>query len=395
MAKRVLGKFPVFAEKAKMGKLHTVTGKAVTPAVLSSYLTDRIGYEEGFNSQAQDGCCKAETQVTPEKLNGVLNFITNHLGYLFERGIPEFSLNMAYPKGAVVVHDDELYISKVAENKHHVGAALYWRKLTGEVSQPVAVAGDANPVGTILTVPVSVNPDKYIPYVEGQSFNQVAYPELFQALGTNQFGGTSGSTDNSLPVGSITHVLTNAPVPEGWVEWNSYVNLLRYPELKEVVKSVVQGLNVNDPSRMVWEEALQTNTLPRFPDVYFKGASSYVGSYGEAKVGNVGFDILPVVLDESSTLNTAGMYRANREDRVYSPVAGTDVKGTFQESKIVLMANRTDKYANLTEVNMVSVNSSSTGEPEPAHINTRVLIKASSTRVGLPVTHKQVIKAWS
>lgn len=385
MSKRILGDFPIFGSNAKLGNLVTLSGKPYTNASWEApVVSDKINYLEGFKKVSE---CDSEI-VTPEKLNGIFNYLSHGINYLYERGIAEHSLNVLYPKGAVVTFEGEIYISKVDSNKHHPSQSLFWNKLGTTSSEP---SNDINPIGSIMTVPLTYQKEGYIDYQEGQRFNKTLYPELFKVLGTDVFGTTSESNEQ-LPVGTVIHYLGSS-IPEGWIEWRSQTgNLRNYPDLVQLLKQVMQGLSLDD--RQVWEEALSRQTFPQLDNFFLKAGSFNNGQTSEGSLPSLGFTTLPVVLDPSNTLNPLGVARTT-EDTLLSPITNAKTVESQIDTQVVLVGQKTENYFNVNP-KLVNVNlGSGVGtEVSPRHLTTRLIVKARRLNTNVPSTHKQIIKAF-
>lgn len=384
MSKRILGEFPIFGSKAKLGNLVTLSGKVYNDTGWEAPATlDTANFLEGFKRVSE---CETEV-VTPEKLNGILNYLSHGINYLYNRGIAEHSLNVLYPLGAVVTFEGEIYISKVDSNKHHPSQSLFWDKLGNSTSEP----SDSNPIGSIMTVPLTYTKDGYIDYQEGQRFNKTLYPELFKVLGTDTFG-TSTDSNEQLPVGTVIHYLGSS-IPEGWIEWRSQTgNLRNYPDLVQLLKQVMQGLSLED--RQVWEEALSRQTFPQLDNFFLKAGSFNNGQTSEGSLPSLGFTTLPVVLDTSNTLNPLGVARCT-EDKLLSPIINAKTVESQIDTQVVLVGQKTENYFDVNP-KLVNVNlGSGVGtEVSPRHLTTRLIVKARRLNTGVPSTHKQIIKAF-
>lgn len=395
--KRLLGAFPIFAKDAEVNQVHTLSGKPYNQDDWDNVAEDSLTYEAGFKHRIgkAEACFKDKDDVTPEKLNAMFNFVTNSIAYLYQQGIPEWTMNYEYPKGAVVTYKDKLLISTVDGNTRHPASNMYWKSI--EPIEPVLINKDTNPIGTIITVPNSVDKAGYIPYVQGHTFNKSAYPELFTVLGSDRFGSIGSSVENELPLGTIVHSLSNK-VPTGWVAWEYRVGILnQYPELKRELNIMVQRLPLG-AVRTLWENALDQDTLPQFDGEFFLRSVGYgnIGDYVKDSVKSKDFNIMPVVVDESSTLNPRGIMRCGDDTRIHSPINGAStVKHSLTETNVVLTGNYVDKYQDITEAMMFNVNTGSTGlETAPKHLKTKLLIKAKNSSSVVPSTHKQLIKAF-
>lgn len=382
---RLLGTYPVFGKEAGHNQVHNLKGLPYNQEEWDTVTRDTLSYEGGLLYNKAGQCFKADDVVTPEKLNALFNFITTSIGYLYQQGVAQYTLDYKYPKDAVVVYKGNLYISKEDNNiKHPTVLGKYWEQLTNV--EPVVKVQDTNPIGTILTVPTSVEKEGYINYVEGSNFNRNLYPDLFVALGTDTFGSVnSGNTD--LPVGSIIHYL-GSDLPEGYITFGS--SIINYPELKQVINRMISLMPLGD-SRTIWEQAYKQNMLPNLDNVFLQVSNYENGITGSASNG-MAFNILPVMVENSNSLNPLG-YRRTSALAVTSPLQGVVSKDSSLKTNVVLVGHLTEAYGN-TEVPMVQVGDESNTSIKPAHLSTKVLIKAKSIIQGVPSTHKQIIKAF-
>lgn len=386
MSNRILGNVPVFAKDSAFGSLHDTTGKVIRSGSLDFYRNNMVGYGKGI------------TKVTPEIFNGAINYVTELLNYSYAMGVPEFSLNVAYAKGAVVTFEGSLYISKTNDNVTHVSQSTHWDKIAVELQNNGSCTSktDSNPIGTILTVPVTTELDGYIDYYEGKTFNPTIYPELYKALGTNQFTGTNSGTDN-LPVGTVLPLLSSTGnIPAGYIEWTTNYGLLsKYPELLKVLTDMVNQLPLGD-SKTVWLEALRTHSLPMFESAgFFLGYGKQVGTYTTDSTRIQTVQFAPVVVDASNTLNPLGYNRCAESKETVAPVNANNVSRSPSESPFVMLANRSSVHQDVQNKTMYQVALGDGNETAPRHLAVRLLIKAvSSQPASISATHKQIIKAF-
>lgn len=387
MLKRILGEFPIFAKFAKLGKRTNVKGEYLPSESQNAFaLSDTIAYETGTK------------EVTPELFNGALNFVTSNMSYLFHRGVPEFSLNVAYSKGSIVTYEGALYVSLTDENVKHVSQTSHWGRFVIEPNTshhndyPNGKPKDTNPVGTILTVPVNAQLDGYMDYVEGAEFNRVIYPELFRVLGSNRFG-TSSNTNKELPIGSLVHILSTEDIPDGWVEWNRYSSLAGYPELHQALSRMVERLPIG-PVRQAWTEALKQYRFPEFSASGFHlGMKGTVGNFINDVSSAANLLSYPVVVDNSNTLNPLGVSRCAVDQ--HKEVVGATVSEKSYTSSVasplVIVAHRAEQHKDV-DAKMVVV-SEAVAETVPKTLSTRLIVKATNQRPSsISSTHKQVIK---
>lgn len=386
MSNRILGNVPVFAKDSAFGSLHDTTGKVIRSGSLDFYRNNMVGYGKGI------------TKVTPEIFNGAINYVTGLLNYSYAMGVPEFSLNVAYAKGAVVTFEGSLYISKTNDNVTHVSQSTHWDKIAVELQNNGSCTSktDSNPIGTILTVPVTTELDGYIDYYEGKTFNPTIYPELYKALGTNQFTGTHSGADN-LPVGTVLPLLSSTGnIPAGYIEWTTNYGLLsKYPELLKVLTDMVNQLPLGD-SKTVWLEALRTHSLPMFESAgFFLGYGKQVGTYTTDSTRTQTVQFAPVVVDASNTLNPLGYNRCAESKETVAPVNANNVSRSPSESPFVMLANRASVHQDVQNKTMYQVALGDGNETAPRHLAVRLLIKAvSSQPASISATHKQIIKAF-
>lgn len=340
----------------------------------------------------------------------VLNFVSNGLNYLYRWGTPEWSLNVLYPKGATVIFDGALYISLVDGNNKHITQSTYWAKVQIEPNnsrfndigfKPKSTTVDSNPIGTILTVPKSASMVGYIDYVEGQSFNETIYPELYSALGTNRFAADTGTGSSELPLGSLLHVLSSNPnVPNGFIEWKSFTSLVQYPELKAELARIAEQLPAG-LSKTEWQNSLSQNQLPRFELAqFYLGIGNSVGMYSQDTVATSNLQSLPVVLDNSQTLNPLGVSRCVVDQHHTTVPAivntATGVHQSHTASEYVLVAHRADVHTNVQGKNQYITTVGNSTVTAPKTLSTRLFIKAVADKPSsISSTHKRVIKAFN
>lgn len=376
---KMTGRFPVFAKQAKLGKLTDLNGRVITRPI-DFYMNNRLGFECGFTGS-----------VEPSQLNGVLSFITEGLSNLYTRGVPEFTLNLAYPKGALVSFNGNVYISKCDENTTHISQTSHWEKLNAKQETKQT---DELPIGTILTVPITTNKKGYIDYVSGKKFNPSIYPELYKALGTDTFAQLSnGTAYDSLPIGSCISVLSaSANAPDGYIEWNSQVGTLRkYPELKEELTKVANRLT-NPKHKQVWLDALRVDSLPMYSDFYF--GSGEAGSMAEASVAQQEITSLPMVIDNSNTLNPMGVSRCVAQQDTYPVVAGASLSRQNTNTNYLVVGQRADQYKADVDKRLFSLVVGDNAVTRPKTLFTRVFVKAVNAQASaISSTHKQIIKA--
>lgn len=386
MLNRILGEFPIFAKLAKLGKKTNAKGNVLPTESNNAFANaDRLSYETGVE------------QVTPELFNGAMNFVTGNMNYLFHRGVPEFSLNVAYSKGSIVTFEGGLYVSFVDNNIKHVSQTSHWGRFVIESNSshhndyPNGKPKDTNPVGTILTIPVTTELDNYMDYVEGAEFNPVIYPELYKVLGSKRFGTGLGNKD--LPIGSLVHILSTEDIPDGWVEWNRYSSLAGYPELHQALSRMVERLPIG-PVRQAWTEALKQYRFPEFSASGFHlGMKGTVGDFINDASTAANLLSYPVVVDNSNTLNPLGVSRCAVDQ--HKEVVGATVSEKSYTSSVasplVIVAHRAEQHKDV-DAKMVVV-SETVAETVPKTLSTRLIVKATNQRPSsISSTHKQVIK---
>ena len=386
MLNRILGEFPIFAKLAKLGKKTNAKGNVLPTESNNAFANaDRLSYETGVE------------QVTPELFNGAMNFVTGNMNYLFHRGVPEFSLNVAYSKGSIVTFEGGLYVSFVDNNIKHVSQTSHWGRFVIESNSshhndyPNGKPKDTNPVGTILTVPVTTELDNYMDYVEGAEFNPVIYPELYKVLGSKRFGTGLGNKD--LPIGSLVYILSTEDIPDGWVEWNRYSSLAGYPELHQALSRMVERLPIG-PVRQAWTEALKQYRFPEFSASGFHlGMKGTVGDFINDASTAANLLSYPVVVDNSNTLNPLGVSRCAVDQ--HKEVVGATVSEKSYTSSVasplVIVAHRAEQHKDV-DAKMVVV-SETVAETVPKTLSTRLIVKATNQRPSsISSTHKQVIK---
>lgn len=340
----------------------------------------------------------------------VLNFVTNGLNYIYKYGTPEWSLNVLYPKGATVIFNGALYISLVDGNNKHITQSTYWAKVQIEPNnsryndiglkkykKPI----DSNPIGTILTVPKTTKLVGYIDYVEGQSFNETIYPELFTALGSNQFGSITSNNSCELPLGSLLHVLSSNPnVPNGFIEWKSYTSLVQYPELKAELVRMAEQLPLGE-NRTEWLDALNKNQLPKFELAqFYLGIGNPTGMYSTDTTATNTFLSLPVVPDSSNSLNPLGVSRCVVDNNHTTVPAIVNINTANQQSvtpsEYVLVAHRAEVHAHVQNKNKYITTVGNSNVTAPKTLSTRLFIKAVVDKPSsISSTHKRIIKAFN
>lgn len=392
--RRILGNIPVFGSDSKFGSMTDTAGKVITKGDLNFYRNNMLTYAKGINN------------LTPEVFNGAMNYLTTLIGYTYAKGVPEHSLNVAYDKGAIVTFNGALYVSLTDDNITHVSQSSHWGKFVIEPNDSKfnqygssnLNTVDTNPVGTILTVPVTTEKEGYIDYVEGQRFNEVIYPELYKALGSNQFAqSTNGSRDYSLPVGSIISWLSSSTViPDGYIEWTTnYGSLTKYPELLKVLTDMANQLPLSD-SKIAWIEALNTKSLPMFEaSGFFLGYGNQVGLYTSDTTRSQTLQFAPVVVDPSNTLNPLGYNRCAEQQQTVSLVNSQNVNQSHTDSPYILLANNASVHQSVQNKQMYQVALGDGNQTAPKQLAVRLLIKAvSSQPASISVTHKRIIKAY-
>lgn len=391
MSKRILGNVPIFGSDSKFGSLHDTSGSIIPKDTYDFYRNSSVKYLEGLNSK-----------VTPEVFNGAMNYLTRLIGYVYKQGVPEYSLNVAYDKGAIVTFNGGLYVSLTNHNIKHVSQTSHWGKFVIEPNdsiyndyQSCTTKQDNNPVGTILTVPVNTELEGYMDYIEGNTFNATIYPELYLALGSNKFGTSTVIKGDTLPVGSIIPLLSStSQIPDGYIEWTTmYGSLSKYPELVKVLTDMVNRLPLSE-SKTAWSEALRTQSLPAFEHSgFFLGYGNQVGLYQTDTTRSQTLHFAPMVVDSSNTLNPLGYNRCAEQTQTVAPVNAQDVSLTQTESPYVILANQSSVFQSVANKQMYQVVVGDSTQTAPKQLAVRLLIKAvSSQPASISSTHKQIIK---
>lgn len=391
---RILGNIPVFGSDSKFGSMADAAGNSISKGTLDFYRNNTTSYSKGISD------------LTPEIFNGAMNYLTTLIGYTYAKGVPEHSLNVAYDKGAIVTFNGALYVSLTDNNITHVSQSSHWGKFVIEPNDSKCnqygsfelTKVDTNPVGTILTVPVTTEKEGYIDYVEGQMFNEIIYPELYKALGSNRFAqSTNSNRDYSFPVGSIISWLSSSTIiPDGYIEWTTtYGSLTKYPELLKVLTDMVNQLPLSD-SKTAWIEALRTKSLPMFEaSGFFLGYGNQVGLYNTDTTRSQTVQFAPVVVDPSNTLNPLGYNRCAEQQKAVSPVNSQDVSQSHTESPYILLANNANVHQSVQNKQMYQVVLGDGNQTAPKQLAVRLLIKAvSSQPASISSTHKRIIKAF-
>lgn len=373
--KRVLGSYPIFGSE-----LSQLNKQRVTEAQFLSGFKEQPNYKE---------------------LNQMFNSITSGLNYIYDMGIPEFTNNVAYRKGAVVTFDGNIFISFVDENIKHVTQSSHWGKISIEPNgskysnTKPSDKVDTNPIGTILTVPKTTKLTGYIDYIEGESFSEVLYPELYKALGSNRFGESNTTNDFlNLPIGSLVHTLSDsANVPNGWLEWKPYTSIINYPELKQVLQRMAERLPVGE-AKQYWINSLNSNVLPMFDmDTFYLGIGSNVGEWKPDTTKESSLVSPPIVIDNSNTLNPLGVTRCLHEEQTHYVVVNPEKQTQKSlQSDLVVTAQKADVYQNINKsANVVTIGNGTVTAPKT--VLTRLLVKATQSQpTHISTTHKRVIK---
>lgn len=386
--KRITGEYPIFAEDAKHGNVENITNRVIDSKIDYGFSkVDQAAYGVGFTNQEQ---------VSFKVLNGAFNQVSEALHYLHKQGVPQYSVGVVYPKDAVVTFNGNIYLSLVDTNEQHVTQVEFWKCLTvDEVKENT----DDLPIGTILTVPNNTTKIGYIDYTSGGSYSRLLYPELYTALGTEQFGdfGVTSEID-VFPVGTVLHTLNTNDIPNGWVEWKYAKNSLsNYPTLLNLIQKVATQLPVGDVQN-IWLNAIKDKSLPWFDNGFFLRGTQFPATIGDFITDSTYVDTLtalPVVVDTSNTLNPLGVGRDTYDKTTYSPVSSNDTTLTSTDSDKVLIAQKTSNYNGLTaKVSSISLGDN-TFETAPKHVNTRLIIKATKFIKHVNSTHKQIIKAFN
>lgn len=390
--KRITGEFPVFGSNAEVGAITDLRDNILSAQNYPSFYSNNpLAYGKGFN------------ELTTANVNGAFNFITESLKYLYQKGIPEHSLNVEYNKGDVVTYENVIYISLVDNNTTHVFNKAYWDKIVTEQSlkNTNTARDDGLPIGTILTVPVNTEREGYINYEVGQTFNSMIYPKLEEALGTTIFVAPYSTTNSELPIGSIMFLLSkDTPVPYGWVEWNSsYGSLREYPELMRELEKITNGLPEGE-IKTAWLKALTNECFPSFEhsNFYFSFDSNRkVGEYKTDTTKQATLVSAPVVIDSSNLMTPMGYTRISVEPNTYPSVVNTNTehtKGT--DSNYLLVGHAAEVYREIDLEKKTYITHVGDGnETAPKTLFTRVIVKAKpQIKSGISSTHKQIIKAF-
>lgn len=391
--KRMPNNFPVFASQSRYGEMKDLDGKTHSDSFYENI--NLTAFKKGLLGNVESSECKDKLKnITPEVLNTIFNVITHGLEYLYNKGIPEYSSLVTYSLNSVVTFNGNLYISRTNNNTHVPIDNSYWKAIKFD-STETNVVKDTNPIGTILTVPKNTNLAGYIEYKTGESFNEILYPELRNVLGTNVFGSIGSSDTAGLPIGTIVYSLNTEVIPSGFISWNSPKGILgAYPELLRVLTRLVDSLPVGE-SKLAWNKALQTHSLPNFGDIFFKLSNGFnVGEFTAANSGINYLNTLPVIIDSSHSLNPVGITRQLAEKEMQSVITNGIVEESNTKTPFVITGQRSEVYGK-TEVNLFKIKTDTEELPtQPANISVNVLIKATNNvNPHIPVTHKQIIKA--
>lgn len=390
---RILGKFPIFGKTIKRNKAKNLEGEfTLSNDPYAVYKTGISAFEDGFDT---------DKPVDVNQLNSVLRMLSTGISYLYEQGVPEYTLNFAYPKGAVVAFDGSLYVSLADSNTTHVKQSNHWDRLVTSKELCESSVQDTNPIGTIVTVPTGTELSGYIEYKAGESFSELIYPELAKVLKTNTFGSTSGNkASTDVPVGSLMYSLSKE-VPEGWIEFKAYVPMLfNYPKLKRMLELMVQDMPLSTMRRS-WEKALSQDMLPDLEgnDFFLRSTNTFgeLGKYSSDITKVNTFGLTPMVIDSSNTLNPLGVSRESTTETQIA-VSGASYFSTGTESPYVLVGQRTDSYTDLSDTTFIGIDlgTEQAMETAPKALSAKLLIKAVDiTERSIPTTHTQLIKAFN
>lgn len=393
---RFNGEFPIFGKDSKIGDLKD---------------SDGLPYDKNewfhYFFQNQHTYFSGNLKDKEKSLKGILHFITSALNDLYAKGIPDFRNNVEYKKGAVVSFDNGIYVSLCDSNAKHVTQSSHWNKVSYLPNDSIhntnkeCNTSESNnyPIGTILTVPVNTEITGFIDFKDGTKFDPILYPELYKSLGTNVFSsGINVSSGSELPIGSIVHCLSiESSIPNGWIEWKSTYGLLNnYPELKDVLGKMANRLPFGS-IRDSWINSLNNNTLPNFSlSGFFLKFGNSIGNYENESLPSFGFNTLPMIIDETSSLNPLGYRRETVSNEVHSITTGTKFGISNHRSPFVLLGKNTTTYgSNDLPMAKVEFGNTNSNELNPKCLTTKLLVKASNNRNNnIPVTHKQIIKAF-
>ena len=256
---------------------------------------------------------------------------------------------------------------------------------------------DSNPIGTILTVPLNAQLDGYIDFVSGSNFDKDIYPDLFKALGTNQFVSDTGNNIN-LPIGTIIPWLnSDFNIPTGFVEWKTYKqSLIHYPELVRVLTIMAKQLPEGE-SKNEWLKALEQNTFPAFEysGFYLHGSENHIGLYETDTTKREHINVLPAVVDNSNLLSPLGVSRCTTSKEPVSVLHGNKLIVTDIPSVHVIPVNESKTFTDSVNKNLNQLVLGSGSETKPKSLNVRILVKAVSDNPSqISTTHKRIIKAY-
>ncbi|WP_410679092.1 tail fiber protein [Avibacterium paragallinarum] len=199
-----------------------------------------------------------------EWFNFLFKRIDENLLYHLQRGLPEWSATLDYPKGAYVQHQGKTYRA-LMQNKNsppNTADTDKWKRWAIDLDEinefirtnqkssatdsesedtvatskavkkaydrAVEAEGKGLPVGAVLAFPSAVqNPHGFL-RCDGSSFGQETYPALYQALGANTLPDLRRSD-----VGMTAYFATDN-IPEGWIAFDDIeeqVSEQAYPEL--------------------------------------------------------------------------------------------------------------------------------------------------------------------
>lgn len=388
------GKFPVFGKSGHYNSFTNFKEEVVPDSHwFNFYRSNQAAYNDG------------DIKLTDFAMAGMFRYLTGAIADLYNNGIPAYRLDMKYPKGAVVSFNNGIYVSLTDDNIKHVSQSSHWKKVLFEPNSSTHNDDKSCehkqttnfPIGTILTVPLNTKLDGFIDFKVGETFNSDMYPELYKALNSSRFSGISGTTVGSdLPIGSMVYSLSTEEIPTGWVEWNTRLGALNnYPELRDVLGQMANRLPFGQV-RDIWLNALNSNSLPQFSmNGLFIRTGSLVGNYQNDSTPQLQFNMMPIIIDETNSLNPLGYRRETVEPDLQPAIGGMRFVPSVQRSPYVLVGRRADTYGtNDVPMQRVEFGSTST-EVTPKAVTARLLIKAvRSSGSNIPNSHKQIIRAF-
>lgn len=343
--------------------------------------------------------CDNYSKVDICELNTVLKDLDKRIADIKEYETLSYIPNKVYPKNSVVIFENKLYASKLETDSPP--NTEFWKEVDLE-NQPKSYYNEL-PIGTVVTVPKDSEVFGFIDFVPGKEFSTTLFPDLYKALGSKLFPTYPGGVlEDSLPIGSMLHVLSKDNIPNGWVLFEHKPNSLANTELHSLLTKMTINLP-NGLAKNVWDNALKQNTFPAFSKDFFlrvtQGMSvKHIGEMYEHSTLNLydnAFGFPPVV-------NPPNDIRQDLATNVVSALTDPlTVTPSLTPTEVVLYGSTTEAYKTLTGKDVppstvLTVQSQRNmigDEVAPYHMSVYCIVKASSLPRSLG-GFKQVVKAF-